>query len=177
MRVAERRAKRRPRCMTRNWATVRRVSRTHGPTAGCAPAVRSSRSNKTARCVSRASRLTCSTANSPLRSSTKSTSPANGLRRASCYAKPFQRPKTARATPAINQSPVLRRTRGDERKCRSGTACRKLATATHKHATRPQALKGKQPQPAASPRPPAHHDPLGIVTRRKRTQGRPCEVR
>jgi hypothetical protein len=60
-----------------------------------------------------------------------------------------QRPKTARATLAINNefSPVQRRTRGDERNGRSGTACREPGNCDTKSTRRDQiALKGNQPR-------------------------------
>jgi hypothetical protein len=154
--------------MTRAWATVRRESRTHGPQSGCAPAVRSSRSDKAARCVSRARRMTCPTAKH-LHSgrSTKSTSPANGLRRASCSANRFSVRK-----PQGQRSPTTTVPRSSEE--RAGTSAkvpkRDSVSQTGNGDTQArdatdEALKGKQPQPAASPRPPAPHDPLGIVTR------------
>jgi len=82
-------------------------------------------SNKDQRCVSRARPATCSRESSPLtRESTRSRSRPTDRGERGQANEPFERPKSARATLAIKQrhSPVQRRTRGDERNSRSGTA-------------------------------------------------------
>lgn len=125
--------------------------------SGCAPAIRSSRSDKAARCVSRARRMTCPTAKHlPLRSQHKIHVAGKWTASRESPREPIQRPKPqGQRSPTTTVPRSSEERAGTSAKCRSGTACRKLAKATHKHATRPQTLKGKQPQPAASPRPPA----------------------
>jgi hypothetical protein len=146
----------------------REDARTHGPEVGCAPAVRSSRSNKDARCVSRARPPTCSIAKLH---SGRTQNP--GRRPLDCvgrfYAEPFERPKTARATLAINhESPRSSEERaGTSATAVAGQRVATLASATQKHATRPANAEGKRASTSGVPAIPPHHDPLGIVTRDK----------
>ena len=162
--------------MTRRWATVReKMLARLVQQLDVLLAVRSSRSNKDARCVSRARPSTCSIAKLH---SGRTQNP--GRRQLDCvgrfYAEPFERPKTARATLAINhESPRSSEERaGTSESAVAGQRVASLATATQKHATRPANAEGKRASTSGVPaNPPQSRFPLGIVIQ-ENSQGRPC---
>jgi hypothetical protein len=161
--------------MTRAWATVRLMllARMVQNPDVLQPYVR--RAQIRPRGAYREPDLGRARSQSPLRIEPKIQVPANGPRRARATPTRTVRASENRKGNARHQplSPVQRRTRGDERNSRSGTACRELANATHKHATRPANAEGKPASTSGVPATHPHRDPLGIACG-KRTQGRPC---
>lgn len=151
LRVAERRAKRRPRCMTRRWATVReKMLARMVQKLDVLLAVRSSRSNRDARCVSRARPPTCSIAN--LQSGRTQNPGRRQLDRVGrSYAEPFERLKTARAMLATSTDDLLRQTCAGTSQRRSGTACRETGNRDTKHATRPASAEGNRASTSGVP--------------------------
>lgn len=131
-------------------------------------------SNKNQRCVSRARPATCS--RESLHSREKAQDPGPGQPTEASAGKPTNRLSVrnpqGQSSPSNKDIPRSSEERaGTSQKAEAGQPCRELAIATQMHATRPQALKGNEASPAASPLRSAPRSSRHRV--RKPAQGRP----